>query len=301
MRAGDLIVRVNEQDIKGGGSRQVAQLLRDVKPDSKVRLRVRTRRLDARHRGRCPRVLTGSLRGIETTHHPAAAAIPENSWPFNYNFQFGPRTELRGLEVTTLTPQLGRYFGTNKGVLVVRAPAEDNPEAAGWRRDSGDRRPRARQQLAHREDSSARTSPASSSRCGSCGSKDAGPRRDAGRAPANPGPYAYDVGIRHANVDGLYAGEQATSRHPIPAGTRPRHARPPSPRVGSDVPGPCRGRAGPAATFLSGSLFRAEGTTMRACAAPTLPITSPKTSLPRLRSPSARRAGCSCSTARRVG
>jgi len=39
--------------------------------------------------------------------------------------------------------------------------------------------------------------------------------------------------------------------------------------------------------------------TIRACAALTLPITSPKTSLPRPRSPSDRRAGCSCSTGAR--
>jgi S1-C subfamily serine protease len=30
---------------------------------------------------------------------------------------------LADLELATLTPQLGRYFGTDKGVLVVRAPA----------------------------------------------------------------------------------------------------------------------------------------------------------------------------------
>jgi hypothetical protein len=31
---------------------------------------------------------------------------------------------LSDMELATLTPQLGRYFGTDKGVLVVRAPAE---------------------------------------------------------------------------------------------------------------------------------------------------------------------------------
>jgi hypothetical protein len=38
---------------------------------------------------------------------------------------FSSRSELAGLEVTTLTPQLGHYFGTEKGVLVVRAPKND--------------------------------------------------------------------------------------------------------------------------------------------------------------------------------
>src|SRR2546430_13415861 len=45
---------------------------------------------------------------------------------------FGPFPELHGafmiqlmdLELATLTPRLGSYFGSEKGVLVVRAPAD---------------------------------------------------------------------------------------------------------------------------------------------------------------------------------
>ena len=32
--------------------------------------------------------------------------------------------QLGEMELATLTPQLGRYFGTDKGVLVVRAPKD---------------------------------------------------------------------------------------------------------------------------------------------------------------------------------
>ena len=36
------------------------------------------------------------------------------------------RGSLGEMELATLTPQLGRYFGTEKGVLVVRAPKDDS-------------------------------------------------------------------------------------------------------------------------------------------------------------------------------
>jgi S1-C subfamily serine protease len=34
----------------------------------------------------------------------------------------GPGAQFLGMELVTLTPKLGRYFGTDKGVLVVKAP-----------------------------------------------------------------------------------------------------------------------------------------------------------------------------------
>jgi type II secretory pathway component PulC len=123
VRAGDLIVRVNGQDIKGGGSRLVARLLREVKPESKVRLRVerdgKERDIEVVARAFSQEVF------VYRNDPPPGGPDTGKPGPFNFNFQFGPRSELRGLEVTTLTPQLGRYFGTNKGVLVVRAPSDD--------------------------------------------------------------------------------------------------------------------------------------------------------------------------------
>lgn len=122
VKAGDVIVRVNGQEIKDAGSRQVVRLLRDVKPDSKVRLRVRRndgeRDIDVVARAVSPETFV-------FRYEPPPGFNPGVGTNFN-PFGFGPRSELVGLEVTTLTPQLGRYFGTNKGVLVVRAPSQDN-------------------------------------------------------------------------------------------------------------------------------------------------------------------------------
>ncbi len=45
--------------------------------------------------------------------------------PFAYSFH--PSVlGLANMELATLTPQLGRYFGTDKGVLVVRSPTDSH-------------------------------------------------------------------------------------------------------------------------------------------------------------------------------
>ncbi len=48
-------------------------------------------------------------------------------------FLGGPGRGFRALELVPITPKLGQYFGTDKGLLVVRAPAE-----AGARLEEGD-------------------------------------------------------------------------------------------------------------------------------------------------------------------
>ena len=121
MRAGDVIVMLNDKDVKGESSREVLSLLRDVKPDSKVKLRV---------------LRDGKPMDFEVVPRPVWRPVRERrasagaGWDYGgsfgpFSFKFEPRSELNGLEVTTLTPQLGRYFGTEKGVLVVRAPKND--------------------------------------------------------------------------------------------------------------------------------------------------------------------------------
>ena len=128
IRAGDTIVMVNGTDVKadsrpGEASRQVVQLLRGVKPNTKVKVRVQR---------------DGKPKDFEIVARPYVFAFQGNGpnivmpdgdalmqvKPFDYRF-FGGNNDLAGLEVTTLTPQLGRYFGATKGVLVVRAPKSD--------------------------------------------------------------------------------------------------------------------------------------------------------------------------------
>ena len=124
VRAGDVIVMLNGKDVRSDGARQVVRLLRDVKPESKVKLRVlrdgKTRDFEVIARPFAPNTF---VYRSDPPPGPDSDAFRDPVGPFTY--QFAPRNELAGLEVTTLTPQLGRYFGTDKGVLVVRAPKSD--------------------------------------------------------------------------------------------------------------------------------------------------------------------------------
>jgi C-terminal processing protease CtpA/Prc len=129
IRKGDVIVAVDGKTVEGAGTagapaRMVSRALRGLQPDTKVQVRV---------------LRDGKPKDFEVVARPmmnafvfTPPALPDmsgiqvNPPNFNYNFQFfGGGAELAGLEVTTLTPQLGRYFGASKGVLVVRAPKSD--------------------------------------------------------------------------------------------------------------------------------------------------------------------------------
>jgi S1-C subfamily serine protease len=111
--AGDVIVAVNGTELKGDSpARQVNALLRDVKPDTPVALRVQ-------REGR-PLVLTVTVRGAPDL----LARLPRvREFGADAREPFVQRS-LRDMELATLTPGLGSYFGTDKGVLVLRAPAD---------------------------------------------------------------------------------------------------------------------------------------------------------------------------------
>jgi C-terminal processing protease CtpA/Prc len=116
IHAGDVIVAVNGTEVKGENpARQVMRLMRAVKPDNKVSVRVL--------RDGAPRDFTVVARaapGYFFTQLPdfGPELLPGPHGPLLLR---GPVTDM---ELATLTPQLGRYFGSDKGVLVVRAPAD---------------------------------------------------------------------------------------------------------------------------------------------------------------------------------
>jgi predicted metalloprotease with PDZ domain len=118
IRSGDVIVALNGTALAGPEpARQVVRVMRDVKPDSKVKVRVL--------RDGQPRDFTLTARespGLFADAHGLAdrgfAAWPEMKGDFIFHKPF------TDMELATLTPQLGSYFGSDKGVLVVRAPAD---------------------------------------------------------------------------------------------------------------------------------------------------------------------------------
>lgn len=124
LRAGDVITRLNGTDVKGDGTaRQVVGLMRKIEPESKVDIRV-TR--DGKQRDFVVTARRGvTFLGMREPVIPPIPPIPANIREFDG--RFGPvfiHGPLGDMELATLTPQLGRYFGTDKGVLVVRAPKD---------------------------------------------------------------------------------------------------------------------------------------------------------------------------------
>jgi hypothetical protein len=115
VRAGDVITAINGTAISGDDAAgQVVAIMREVKPDSKVTVRVL--------RGGTPREFT-----IVARPGPVYFLTRGLRGPDAEGFGRLPPPVLLGgplgdMELVTLTPQLGRYFGSDKGVLVVRAP-----------------------------------------------------------------------------------------------------------------------------------------------------------------------------------
>jgi S1-C subfamily serine protease len=127
MHRGDRIVAVDGTSVQGREpALRVVELLHDVKPGDKVALKV---------------LRDGKTRDLTLTAHPAgddffiARQLP--AMPAMPNMPPLPRVPampawggapmiIRGpvadMELARLTPGLGRYFGTDTGVLVVRAP-----------------------------------------------------------------------------------------------------------------------------------------------------------------------------------
>jgi predicted metalloprotease with PDZ domain len=117
MRSGDVIVSVNGTDVKvEHPAAEVARLMRSVEPNAKVKIHVLRdgKPLDFELTAR-PVEHAWALPGMQ--HHPG---MPTDGFPSG--LPGGMHDSIAGMELATLTPQLGTYFGTDKGVLVLRAP-----------------------------------------------------------------------------------------------------------------------------------------------------------------------------------
>lgn len=122
LRAGDIIIEIDGKKLDDRDpARDVVRRVRRAEPESKLSVRALRdgKPMDfsivTRSITHAPGVFAGIVRP------PATPATP--FWgDFNFNVFRGP---LSGAEFATLTPQLGKYFGTEKGVLVVRAPEGD--------------------------------------------------------------------------------------------------------------------------------------------------------------------------------
>jgi hypothetical protein len=137
LKSGDVITKVNEQSVVTDSAREsnrkLIKLMRDVEPGQDVKV---TYKRDDKTQ--------------ETTVHTTAA----DAMAFGFigkdgaSMRFGPHPDGRwemeiiedgmappapmheffrqwgGMEMVNLTPELGEYFGTDKGLLVVRSPGQ---------------------------------------------------------------------------------------------------------------------------------------------------------------------------------
>jgi S1-C subfamily serine protease len=122
IRAQDVIVMVNGTEVKGDSAREVARIMRKVEPESKVSVRVL--------REGKPKdfiVIARPAFGLfeRAPHPPGAPEPPDFDFDTPMTFMRSFRGNFADMELASLTPGLGRYFGTEEGVLVVRAPEED--------------------------------------------------------------------------------------------------------------------------------------------------------------------------------
>jgi predicted metalloprotease with PDZ domain len=115
IRVGDVIVAVNGTAVSGPEpARHVTRIIREVKPDSRVRVRVL--------REGQPREFVLTARAGPTLFDTELADLPHVLPDVRGAFLL--RRPLMDMELASLTPRLGSYFGTAKGVLVVRAPTD---------------------------------------------------------------------------------------------------------------------------------------------------------------------------------
>jgi PDZ domain len=133
LHVGDVIVAVNGADVKGDDpARQVLHQMRNVDPESKVKITV-VRDGKPHEFVVTARPGAGYYMGMHVPRPPRPPRPPRlpnvPGDPFE-GFDFAPSMMIRGplgeMQLVTLSPQLGRYFGTDKGVLVVRAPKDED-------------------------------------------------------------------------------------------------------------------------------------------------------------------------------
>jgi S1-C subfamily serine protease len=135
IRDGDVIVSIDGKSIAGSSSagEAVVEQMRSVKPDQKVKVRVlrdgknKDFTVVARPMTFDRRVFAMRGPGMVGPRGPTGAMGPMGqghmgAMPMIQQFHAFFPGEFGGMELASLTPKLGAYFGTKEGVLVVQAP-----------------------------------------------------------------------------------------------------------------------------------------------------------------------------------
>jgi C-terminal processing protease CtpA/Prc len=136
LKSGDVIVAVDGKNLRNAEKTSGAALvahMKTLKPGDKVKIEY-LRDGKARTAEVTTEVMREYFRRVPPLPHisplPGVPDVP--SVPFTMAFR-GPGAQFLDMELVTLTPKLGRYFGTDKGVLVIRVP-----RSADFKLEEGD-------------------------------------------------------------------------------------------------------------------------------------------------------------------
>jgi S1-C subfamily serine protease len=118
VKAGDVIVAIEAKPVTTG--RELVRAMEAIEPGEKVQLGLK--------RDGKPVKLAVEARELDRVFFAGTPALPGlPAMPVMHEFEGDMHWLLGGwsdAELVTLTPDLGRYFGADKGVLVARAPGE---------------------------------------------------------------------------------------------------------------------------------------------------------------------------------
>jgi C-terminal processing protease CtpA/Prc len=123
LKSGDVITQINGKPLKGSpedpAERQFLSAMRDVDPGQKVTLKYQR---DGKSASATVEAQEPKDRFFRFQVPPAMGALPAMGFP---NFAFMRADGVFGTaQLVSLTPKLGQYFGSDKGLLVVRAPSD---------------------------------------------------------------------------------------------------------------------------------------------------------------------------------
>lgn len=129
VRDRDIIIALDGETLPGAGAdRALVDRMRKVKPEQKVKVRVLRdgKKQDyvvvARPMAFEDRVFNVRVPEMGTT---GAFGVGPGGGPFVTAFRGFWPGEFEGMELASITPKLGAYFGVTEGVLVVQAPKGD--------------------------------------------------------------------------------------------------------------------------------------------------------------------------------
>jgi S1-C subfamily serine protease len=136
LRDGDVIISLDGKPISGSSSagRVLVDQMRSVKPDQKLKVRVVR---DGKNKDFVvvarPMMFENRMFHVQVPEMgermggvgPMGPIGPMTAMPMIQQFRGFFAGEFGGMELASVTPKLGAYFGVNDGVLVVKAPESD--------------------------------------------------------------------------------------------------------------------------------------------------------------------------------